>query len=387
MTMRVTMLLCLCWTGGVCLSASPADCAETDFAVAKLDPFGDAGAGVGSIRYARRASGAWELQVDLERLRAGEQYFLSLNASEPGSPTSEILGRVDVGGWPRGAFYRRPIEGQEGYWDFAAIPADGEGKYVGRFVLPLPPGQYAVKFLVKERFGRGEPVLQATGLRFVVESPSAGWRLAVLGLGAVAIALLSAIAYAWWKWKRRRRAAPREPLVLAQEPVAQHKLVITRWRDLGIGIGEGGEYLAIAPCPGTGDVFLAESAVQLPLSGRRWQKFLHLLALSEHGNSARKEDLFYELGFFSRGDAPGREKIAELADDKTYVRRVNKAKQTLTRTVADLNRELREFVRVEAAGAEIPLSGQDRSDVRSAFVVRYLLRDPKGKLRFGESEP
>jgi len=79
----------------------------------------------------------------------------------------------------------------------------------------------------------------------------------------------------------------------------------------------------------------------------------------------------------------------ELAADccGTDLTVVDRAKKRLTGAIADRNRNLRdEHIDATEAKDGPAISVAEPRWVTSKFVVRYLLRDEDGKLRFGRSE-
>lgn len=162
------------------------------------------------------------------------------------------------------------------------------------------------------------------------------------------------------------------------------RLTVANWSDLGVGIDKDGSYRACDPCPENGAVFPKESATVLELRGHRWQKLLELLALSENGNTASKQELMVEFGYLKRGEIPANDR-SELMEDTHSMKVLKTASGRLTQAVADLGRNLRRQVEgPQGKSAPTVLSVADEGMVRAAFVVRHLLRGSDGKLHFGE---
>ena len=161
------------------------------------------------------------------------------------------------------------------------------------------------------------------------------------------------------------------------EPKQKPKLEIDQWKQLGIGIDEDWTYWAVTPCPKPGDVFPKESAVKLELPGRRWEELLDLLATSENGNTARKVEVLRKFGYL-RGGKISREHVedAKMKELKTQPKLLRTAMADLGRGVTwpDLGQESRQDPASECCIAGL---------VQAGFVVRYLVRDKDGKLRFG----
>lgn len=184
----------------------------------ELQPFGRAVEGAGRIRYANSNNGKLALDVELTGLEPAATYFLCFNALRQDLPENDILGTLPPDeGWPGGRFSEhQPMGEKEGYWDFAAISADGEGQYHECFQLPLPArGEpYRVKFLVKRTFapfGDDEDtvILQAPDLRFYVRPwyyLSGGERVTVL-LAILGVLVAGVILFAGMLRLRKRQTA------------------------------------------------------------------------------------------------------------------------------------------------------------------------------------
>ena len=179
---------------------------------------------------------------------------------------------------------------------------------------------------------------------------------------------------------RRVRKPPDRTGQTLQEPVIQ----VGKWSDLGIGIAEDGEYLAITPCPEYGEVFPKKKSVALRLPGRQWQELLKLLAQSKHGNTADKRELMRSFGY-----APGSitdRRLAELKESPRSMQMLRRARTRLTGVIGDLGRKLRRQVEAKSPGKVAVLSVAKEQVVEAAFTVRYVKRDMAGKLRFGSAD-
>jgi hypothetical protein len=165
-------------------------------------------------------------------------------------------------------------------------------------------------------------------------------------------------------------------------------LTVESWADLGIGIDERWRYWAVVPAPRTGDEFSKSKAVELVLAGDRWKGVLRLLAESECGATARRADLVSTLGYSAppnrlekdRRARPGAIEQALAADLKTVWKKL--AKQ-LKDALGDLRRELRELVS-GPRGRAVNCLRANKANVESGFVVRFLVQDDSGRLRFGQ---
>ena len=78
----------------------------------------------GSLCFAEESTGSWPITVKLEGLTPGESYWLSINCGLPESRECEILGTLQIPGWPHGRFYVNPSGEKEGYWDFKEITTE-----------------------------------------------------------------------------------------------------------------------------------------------------------------------------------------------------------------------------------------------------------------------
>ena len=127
--------------------------------------------GSGSVCYAEKSTDSWLITVKLSGLTPEEPYWLSINAGSPESWESKILGTFRAHGWPGGKFF-----GEEGYWDFKEITTDTQGKYEETITLPLPPGEYDVKFFIKKSYPKGGDVfLHNDSLSFEISESWSPW--------------------------------------------------------------------------------------------------------------------------------------------------------------------------------------------------------------------
>lgn len=90
----------------------------------------------GEIQYCRRQSGEFRARVRLEKLFPQAGYLLTLNGF-PGFPGNEQLKQ------------KCERRGDEGYCDFQTIVTDPKGTFDNVVRLNLEPGDYRVKFFVK----------------------------------------------------------------------------------------------------------------------------------------------------------------------------------------------------------------------------------------------
>ena len=81
-----------------------------------------------------------------------------------------------------------------------------------------------------------------------------------------------------------------------------------------------------------------------------------------------------------------REDLEELKGNGHAMREIETAGTKLTRACADLNRKLKEKIRVVTPGDAAILSVAEKGVVNARFTVRYLLKGSDGKLRFGRAE-
>lgn len=366
-----------------------AGCGGQKYSTATLERFGDTKIGSGLAEYPDSAQEPVELRIQLADLQPEDNYWLCLNALAAGGAESRILGSLRCPGWPEGSF----DTSGEGYWDFAVITADHQGRYEGTFLLPLPTEQKPceMKLLVKDIRAGGSVILQSPLLLKAKASPSNHFMWLV---SAVLVTCLSLIVLLHDGLRRaiRRLGKRRNPLTSNsgnqegtatahgdETPPRDRVIKIRRWEDLGIGIGEDRKYLAVTPCPPIGGIFPVASAAEISLQGEQWQELLRLLAESEDGKRARKEDVMCAFKYLSKGEL-----AADCCGADLTV--VSKARKRLTGAIADRNRNLRDE-HIDAIEADVgPLSVAEPVWVTSRFVVRYLLRDEDGKLRFGRSD-
>lgn len=145
---------------------------------------------------------------------------------------------------------------------------------------------------------------------------------------------------------------------------------VSRWCDLSIGIGTG-SFLALPEQVVTAARFPKTKAVSLPLAGRRWPVLLKLLAESHTGAEASVKDLITALGYMGDAGTTKAERIAALGN----------ARKRLGNAIRDFRREIRGVV----SGPKGKLLELDETagKITSAFVVRHLLPDADGVIRFG----
>jgi hypothetical protein len=180
-------------------------------------------------------------------------------------------------------------------------------------------------------------------------------------------------------WSEAAKRTPTPSRKTTKGDHDQKPMTVERWEDLGIGIDENGEYLAVPRRPAPGDTFPRSKAVRLSLRGRRWKRLLDLLAQSEFGNTAETDELLFEFRYVDRGDFRNLEDAVERTQ---AMQEIAEARNKLRRAVSDLARQLRSQVRCLDPGDEAVLSVKEPSVVRSRFYVRYLQRSQAGRLLF-----
>jgi len=111
----------------------------------------------GEIQYCRRQGGEFRAKVRLEALFPQAGYLLTLNGY-PGSPGNEQLKQ------------KCERRGDEGYCDFQTIGTDAKGNFDNVVRVNLEPGDYRVKFFVKnlEKEPKYQIVLLADNRVFTV---------------------------------------------------------------------------------------------------------------------------------------------------------------------------------------------------------------------------
>lgn len=122
----------------------------------------------------------------------------------------------------------------------------------------------------------------------------------------------------------------------------------------------------------------------MDLPGEQWRRLFDLLARSEHGNTAGKEDLIHAFDYVKKGDLTI-EELEELKHQCGTLNLLKKVRNRLTGAMADLGRKLRRQVKGQTPGEGGPVLSADHPRVvRAAFVTRYLVHGSDGKLRFGQ---
>jgi hypothetical protein len=166
------------------------------------------------------------------------------------------------------------------------------------------------------------------------------------------------------------------------ESAGKPVLTIDHWECLGIGIDEDGAYLAVDSRPKYGDVLPKRKAVELALPGKQWRSLLDLLAKSTNGDTAKKVGVMDAFGYAIAGDTRAN-MLEGLDGDSLWMREIKQNGKRLTAAISNLSRRLRNRIAVENPGSTKALSVAKPEIVQAGFVVRYLLRDRDGKLRFG----
>jgi hypothetical protein len=169
---------------------------------------------------------------------------------------------------------------------------------------------------------------------------------------------------------------PREPL-----------FSVAKWDDLALGI-DGKRYIwAVTPPPGVGADFPKSRAKKVTLRGMRWNSLLNRLAESKTGNCAEIGIVAAALGLQGLGsnvprDSRARQRALEHGhrEDLSTVRSPWRGK--LNEILADLGRKLRAHIQGPVGKGDSALWAED-DFVYSGFVVRHLLPDGAGHLKFG----
>lgn len=158
----------------------------------------------------------------------------------------------------------------------------------------------------------------------------------------------------------------------------QPLLTVSSWPKLAIAVDAEG-YWATTPVPQFGTPFRKDAAKELPLKGRRWRTVLNTLASEPDPSRLPLGELCRVLGRLpppAANDAAMQaraERLGESSDDRKYFRDL----------CSDLNRGLKELV-AGPDGAGTPPFSLYGHVIECRFVVRGLLSDASGHLRFGE---
>jgi len=167
--------------------------------------------------------------------------------------------------------------------------------------------------------------------------------------------------------------------VHGEDPKADvSKLQIERWERLGIGLDAGGKkFYLFHPRPQDGERIGSSSGLPLSLRAGQLQRVLNLLAGSEDGRSASKDDLLAALkitprprGSISHQQATHHEKLT--------VRKPSPNRR-LESAMAGLGESLRRHVR-SAGGTAFKKHGEG---YQASFVTRVLRMDGKNHMCFG----
>jgi len=190
-----------CSTLVAVLLCTPSTALSTELRVLDLEPLESLQAN-GHLHLPVKASSRATLSVDMSGLAPYATYVLCLDAETAETPASAGLGKLVLAGWPPGNFWE--THGiKKGFWDFARVETDAEGRFAQAFELPLPPLDYRVRLLVKrvEATGGMVSVLQAPVLLLEVQSPlrEKAWLLALVA------ALTCPIPLLWLLHLMRRR--------------------------------------------------------------------------------------------------------------------------------------------------------------------------------------
>lgn len=163
------------------------------------------------------------------------------------------------------------------------------------------------------------------------------------------------------------------------------RLTVDRWSDLAIGIDEDGSYLAVTPLPEPGERFVKRNAIPLKLPGKQWKALLDLLARSSDGRTAAKRDVITVFGYMKLPETTDDDLLEELRSDSGAMEELKTANRRLTAAISNLSRRLRDQVS-GPIGRDAPtvLSVASDDQIEAVFVVRHLLRDSGGDLRFGQ---
>lgn len=170
------------------LLAAPLSAAAGELRVLELEPLEDIQAN-GHLHLPVQPGSVATLSVDLGGLAPISTYVLCLDAETAETPASAALGSLVLPGWAPGNLWER-----KGFWDFARVETDAEGRIAQAFELPLPPLDYRVRLLVKrvEPHGGMVSVLQSPVLLLEVRSKlrEQAWILAIVAAFACPLPLL-----------------------------------------------------------------------------------------------------------------------------------------------------------------------------------------------------
>lgn len=108
--------------------------------------------GQGSLEYEKESVGAFKGVLQLSGLKKNNDYVLCLNGY-PGKPGNDRLPQ---------------LYGSEGYIDFTSVTSDENGKIKTEIDVPLEPGKYVVKFLVKDPDANWAMVWQKILVEFTI---------------------------------------------------------------------------------------------------------------------------------------------------------------------------------------------------------------------------
>ena len=179
----------------------------------------------------------------------------------------------------------------------------------------------------------------------------------------------------------------------ANAEVKEPLIRVTDWLAVAVGISERGEYWVLSPPPATGHVFPKSKASRLPMSGRRWQKLIGLLAASPTGNRADAFSVAATLelvppGTSQLGDSRARPGAVQDGrnDEDDLSLGGPPWRSELREALADLARKFRQYVAGPTGRGKAVLSIEG-DYVMSGFVVRYLLQDENRHLLFGNKPP
>jgi hypothetical protein len=162
-------------------------------------------------------------------------------------------------------------------------------------------------------------------------------------------------------------------------------ITVARWSDVGIGIHEKG-YYAFSPCPGENTQVAVCKGIPLELKGWRWRTVLECFARSADGRTATKNALVQKLGYIATEDTSRWTKSDAYEEGLT--KKAHIARDKLTRTMADLARELREVVILTEKTKVTPVVFDGKGDgncYQAAFAAaRHLVRDESRNYWFGQ---
>jgi hypothetical protein len=192
------------------LLALPSGVLAGELKVLDLEPLEDLVAN-GHLHLPVEPSGVAALSIDLGGLAPKSTYVLCLDAETAEVAASAKLGSLSLPGFQPGMFWE--TQGvKKGFWDFARVETDEQGRFARAFELPLPPLDYRVRLLVKrvEPHGGMSSVLQSPVLLLEVQSPlrRQAWVIALVVALACPLPLL-------WFLRARRRNAPVDTFALS----------------------------------------------------------------------------------------------------------------------------------------------------------------------------